>query len=150
MRKTVMAVVMVATVALLAGCGSDDKDTAEGQQKAGSTGKPRAWDKPKSDLPKGKPHQVTLEIQGKGTTQIYYNLDSNGAARVTLPWKKTATITPVGAEREAGVLVTLAPGSTQGDDGMLYAAPCTITVDGKKVADNQGGKSNKPCEYKVK
>ncbi|MFF2902678.1 hypothetical protein [Streptomyces sp. NPDC057966] len=33
---------------------------------------------------------------------------------------------------------------------MLKAAPCTIKVDGKQVADNQGGKSAEPCKYKLK
>ncbi|MEN8651211.1 hypothetical protein ABCR94_11345 [Streptomyces sp. 21So2-11] len=47
--------------------------------------------------------------------------------------------------------MSVVPGSVQGSDGMLHAAPCLITVDGKKVADNQGGKSDKTlCEYLVK
>ncbi|MER6737567.1 hypothetical protein [Streptomyces puniciscabiei] len=29
-------------------------------------------------------------------------------------------------------------------------APCVIEVDGKQVADNNGGKDAKPCEYKLR
>ncbi|MFI0740286.1 hypothetical protein ACH4PU_19685 [Streptomyces sp. NPDC021100] len=148
MRKTAMAVVTVATAALLAGCGGGDKsDDKAGKDTSASRG-PKA--QPKEDADKGTSHQVTLEVRGKGTTQIYYNLDGNGAQQVTLPWKRTATITPEGAERKVGRLVSVVPGSSQDENGMLRAGSCTIVVDGKKVADNQDGKSNKPCEYKVK
>ncbi|MBZ4321595.1 hypothetical protein [Streptomyces huiliensis] len=149
MRKTAMAVVTVATAALLAGCGgsdkSDDKDAAKG-----TSASQAAKAEPKEGAGKGASHQVTLEVRGKGTTQVYYYLDTNGGQTVTLPWKKTATITPEGAERKVGRLVTITPGSSQGEDGMLRAASCSIIVDGKKVADNQDGKSGKPCEYELK
>lgn len=70
---------------------------------------------------------------------------------VTLPWKKTSTITlTTDAEKKAGLSVSVVPGSVPGSDGMLQPAACVITVDGKKAADNQGGKSDKMCEYTVK
>ncbi|MBC2878732.1 MULTISPECIES: hypothetical protein [Streptomyces] len=148
MRKTAMAVITVATAALLAGCGGGDKGDDKGDKAASASQGSEA--RPKEDTDKGTSHQVTLEVRGKGTTQIYYNLDGNGAQQVTLPWKRTATITPEGAERTVGRLVSVVPGSSQDENGMLRAGSCTIVVDGKKVADNQDGKSNKPCEYKVK
>ncbi|MFI8850139.1 hypothetical protein [Streptomyces sp. 891-h] len=37
-----------------------------------------------------------------------------------------------------------------GPDGTLKPGACVITVDGKEVADNQGGKSDKGCKYKVR
>jgi len=55
-----------------------------------------------------------------------------------------------GAELKVGVTVSVVPGSVKGPDGTLKPAPCTIEVDGKQVADNQDGKSAKPCEYKLK
>lgn len=33
---------------------------------------------------------------------------------------------------------------------MLQQAPCVIKVDGKQVADNDGGKNPKGCSYKIK
>ncbi|MGI5341702.1 hypothetical protein ACQEVS_32000 [Streptomyces sp. CA-181903] len=148
MRKTVMAVVTVATAALLAGCGGGGKSDDKGDKGASASQGAKA--EPQEGADKGASHQVTLEVRGKGTTQIYYNLDGNGAQQVTLPWKRTATIAPEGAERKVGRLVSVVPGSSQAENGMLRAASCTILVDGKKVADNQDGKSNKPCEYKLK
>ncbi|MFI0717369.1 hypothetical protein ACH4SK_43865 [Streptomyces inhibens] len=71
--------------------------------------------------------------------------------KVKLPWKKTSTITlTTDAEKRIGTAVSAVPGSVPGSDGTLHAAACVITLDGKKVADNQSGKSDKMCQYKVK
>lgn len=147
MRKIITgAALVLTTTALLTGCGSDDS--------------PATADKPaKATQPKAKPeggsgevkHEVTLEVLGTGTTSVYYNLDTNKFEQVQLPWKKSATITlTTDAEKKVGLGVSVVPGSVTGSDGMLHAAPCVITVDGKKVADNQNGKSDKMCEFKLK
>ncbi|MFI1800157.1 hypothetical protein ACH427_22780 [Streptomyces sp. NPDC020379] len=146
MRKIIMGAALVLTAALLTGCGSD--------------GSPATADKPATATqPKAKPesgsgevkHEVTLEVLGTGTTSVYYNLDTNKFEQVQLPWKRSSTITlTTDAEKKVGLGVSVAPGSVTGSDGMLHAAPCVITVDGKKVADNQNGKSDKMCEFKLK
>ncbi|MFB6984606.1 hypothetical protein ACNPQN_32685 [Streptomyces sp. NPDC056297] len=143
MRKIIIGTALALATALLTGCGggsvTNDKPT-------------KASGKPQPDTASGEVrHQVTLEVRGTGTSQVYYNLDTNKMETVTLPWKKTSTITlTTDAEKRAGLSVSLSPGSVSGPDGMLHAAACVITVDGKKVSDNQGGKSDKMCKYKVK
>ncbi|MER7106440.1 hypothetical protein [Streptomyces sp. NPDC000229] len=152
MRKTVTTTALVLAAALLTGCGGS----------SGRTDDP----KPASDAPSGKPseaskgdgpvsHQVTLEVQGTGSALVYYNLDTNKGEQVTLPWKKTATITfTTEAEKKVGTVVSVVPGSVQAADGKLKAAPCVITVDGKKVADNKGANDKDPsssmCKYTLK
>lgn len=150
MRKTLTGMAaLIATAALLTGCGSSGGGGDKGSAKSDATAKSSV--EPKADAgDKEVTHEVTFEVQGTGKTQVYYDLDTNKGEEVSLPWQKTAKVSVVGAEHRVGHLVTLAPGSTQGDDGMLRAASCVIKVDGKKVADNQDGKSGKPCEYKLK
>ena len=46
--------------------------------------------------------------------------------------------------------VSIVPGSVKGDDGMYRAASCVIKVDGKKVADNDDGKSEKGRMHMLK
>ncbi|MFI1259260.1 hypothetical protein ACH4U6_36925 [Streptomyces netropsis] len=49
--------------------------------------------------------------------------------QVQLPWKKTSTVTlTTGAEKKAGLGVSVVPGSAAGPNGLLHAAPCVITV----------------------
>ncbi|OKK05942.1 hypothetical protein AMK26_07550 [Streptomyces sp. CB03234] len=150
MRKTITTAALVLAATLLTGCGG------------GSTDDP----KPASGAPSAKPseaakgdgpvsHQVTLEVQGTGSTLVYYNLDTNKGEQVTLPWKKTATITfTTEAEKKIGTVVSVVPGSVPAADGTLKAAPCVITVDGKKVADNKGANDKDPsssmCKYALK
>ncbi|MEU6124601.1 hypothetical protein [Streptomyces sp. NPDC047123] len=157
MRKTVTGVALVAALALLTGCGSSDDGEGSGEKsgkKEGSSSGAAA--KPGGDADaggsgKGAAHQVTLEVGGQGKTQIMYVSDTNHMEQVTLPWKKTFEITLEGAEKKVGHVVSVVPGSVQGGDGMLSAAPCTITVDGDKVSDNDGGKAKKPmCEHMLK
>ncbi|MFE9388754.1 hypothetical protein [Streptomyces sp. NPDC006784] len=81
---------------------------------------------------------------------IYYQLSSSGSESGSLPWKKTETLTLTPAQRKVGVLVSIVPGSVAGSDGILKPGACVITVEGKEVADNQGGKSDKGCEYRVR
>ncbi|MDJ0345832.1 hypothetical protein QMK19_31645 [Streptomyces sp. H10-C2] len=145
MRKIISRTALVLTAALLTGCGSDD-----GPPRADKSA--NASVKPKPDSGSGEvKREVTLEVLGTGTSQVYYTLDTNKMEKVKLPWKKTSTVTlTTDAEKKIGTLVSVVPGSVPSSDGTLHAAACVITVDGKKVADNQGGKSDKSCEYKVK
>ncbi|MFF3123234.1 hypothetical protein ACFVRD_12870 [Streptomyces sp. NPDC057908] len=147
MRKIIIGTALVLATTVLTGCGSDDSPATVGKSaNANASGKPQ----PDAGSGESK-HEVTLEVLGTGTSQVYYNLDTNKMEKVTLPWKKTSTITlTTDAEKRAGLSVSVVPGSVSGPDGMLHAAACVITVDGKKVADNQGGKSDKMCQYKVK
>jgi hypothetical protein len=146
MRKIIMGAALVLTTSLLTGCGSSDSPAAA--DKSATSAQPKA--NPESGSGEVK-HEVTVEVLGSGTTSVYYNLDTNRMEKVQLPWRKTSTITlTTDAEKEVGLGVSVVPGSVTGPDGMLHAAPCAITVDGKKVADNQGGKSGKMCEFKVK
>ncbi|MFF8613897.1 hypothetical protein [Streptomyces sp. NPDC015350] len=148
MRKTAtLTIGLLAAAVLVTGCGSEKKDTgparaseasASGEAKGSSSGK------------KGVPHQVVFEVDGTGATQVMWNGSSNHFEQVTLPWTKTEPMQLEGAELKVGVTVSVVPGSVKGPDGTLKPAPCTIKVDGKQVADNQDGKSAKPCEYKLK
>ncbi|MGY4969558.1 LptM family lipoprotein [Streptomyces nigrescens] len=145
MRKIISGTALVLTAALLTGCGSDDgAPTAD--KPANASVKP----KPESGSGEVK-HEVTLEVLGRGTSQVYYNLNSNKFEKVKLPWKKTSTVTlTTDAEKRIGTTVSVVPGSVYNADGTLRAAACVITVDGKKVADNKGGKSDKMCKYDLK
>ncbi|MDT0449430.1 hypothetical protein [Streptomyces hesseae] len=148
MRKIIMGAALVLTTAVLTGCGSDASPAPA--DKTATSAQPKAKAKPESGSDEVK-HEVTLEVLGTGTTSVYYNLDTNKMEQVQLPWKKISTITlTTDAEKKVGLGVSVVPGSVTGSDGMLHAAPCVITVDGKKVADNQDGKSDKMCEFKVK
>ncbi|MFJ5817343.1 hypothetical protein ACIQGT_26115 [Streptomyces sp. NPDC093108] len=141
MRKIISGTALLLTAALLTGCGTDNGP---------GTADKSANVKPKQDSGKNE-HEVTLQVLGTGTSQVYYNLDTNKMEKVKLPWERTATITlTTDAEKKVGTTVSVVPGSVPGSDGLLHAAACVITVDGKKVADNQGGKSDKMCQYNVK
>ncbi len=155
MRKIVTGTALVLAAGLLTGCGG-------GGGKSENAKGPTAPDKPaaasSSPSGSGKPapgggavsHEVTLEVLGSGPAQVYYNLASNKGEQVTLPWKKTETITfTTDAEKRVGTTVSVVPGSVQAADGMLKPASCVITVDGKKVADNQDGKTPM-CTYRLK
>ncbi|MEU8780351.1 hypothetical protein [Streptomyces sp. NPDC048637] len=147
MRKIINGTALVLTAALLTGCGSGDgPPTAD--KSANASVKP----KPKPDSGGGEvKHEVTLEVLGHGTSQVYYNLNTNKFEKVKLPWKKTSTVTlTTDAEKRIGTTVSVVPGSVYKADGTLRAADCVITVDGKKVADNKGGKSDRMCKYDLK
>ncbi|MFP8904223.1 hypothetical protein [Streptomyces atacamensis] len=153
MRRTTAGLALIVSGALLTGCGGGDGGGAEGKPAPSASG---------SEEPGGGAggggageggevvREVTLEVQGTGKTQIAYAADGNRTEEVTLPWKKTVELSLTKAEQEVGVLVSVVPGSVPGDDGMLRPAPCTITVDGEKVDDNQDGKDVLGCKHKVK
>ncbi|MFD7629559.1 hypothetical protein ACFV7Q_26625 [Streptomyces sp. NPDC059851] len=156
MRKIVTGTALVLAAGLLTGCGGG-AGTSENAKGSTAPGKPAAT---ASSSPSGSgtaasgggavSHEVTLEVLGSGPAQIYYNLASNKGEQVTLPWKKTETITfTTDAEKRVGTTVSVVPGSVQAADGMLKPAACTITVDGKKVTDNQDGKTPM-CTYRLK
>ncbi|MFI7241751.1 hypothetical protein [Streptomyces qinglanensis] len=159
MRKVISGTAVLVTAALLTGCGGrddggssadeDDKSAHESVQP-----KPKATSQPTPGTGSGSgevEHKVALEVRGSGTSQISYTLATNKMETVKLPWKKTSTITlKTDAQKRIGTTVSVAPGSVPDSDGTLRPADCVITVDGKKVADNQGGASEKPCEYTVK
>ncbi|MGV4981946.1 hypothetical protein ACVB8X_17585 [Streptomyces sp. NRAIS4] len=147
MRRTVTGAAALATTALLlTGCGGGSgKDSGQGGGKAASPSASAAA-KPADKAT----HTVTLQVTGEGSTTVMYNLSSDGAGTQKLPWTKTENIHLTAAEQRVGYLVSVVPGSVQGTGGMLKMASCSIKVDGKQVADNDGGKTNKPCEYKVR
>ncbi|NBM17895.1 hypothetical protein [Streptomyces sp. GC420] len=152
MRRTVAGVAVLVAAVLLTGCGSDGDDTtgngkasdAGGGAGASSSSSPTAAEADDAT------HEVTLEVDGKGKTQIMYNAAGSGFDEQTLPWTKTETVELTAAERKVGYLVSVVPGSVQAEDGTLQQAPCVIKVDGKRVADNDGGKNPKGCSYKIR
>ncbi|WP_103760490.1 hypothetical protein [Streptomyces sp. SM10] len=152
MRRTLTATAFVLAVALLTGCGGGEEKPAE----AGKGGSPAAQEPAKPEasggdaVEEGDSHEVTIKVEGTGKSKVMYTLADSDFAEVDLPWTKTATIAPRGAEREVGRLVLVTPGTMTAADGMLVAAGCSITVDGKTVVEHEGGKTGKPCSYKLK
>ncbi|MFI7241667.1 hypothetical protein [Streptomyces qinglanensis] len=142
-----MAVVTAAVV--LTACGSDGGDKAASGDKTTPDAKKTIDAGAHGGEVKRK---VTLEVRGKGALAqgISYQLGSSGSETGSLPWKKTETLTLTSAQQKVGVLVSIVPGSVAGPDGTLKPGACIITVDGKEVADNRGGKSDKGCTYKVR
>ncbi|MFH7594625.1 hypothetical protein WDV06_05890 [Streptomyces racemochromogenes] len=150
MRKTTtLTLSLLAAVALLAGCGSEKKDTGPAKEAAAPSASSTGGAKGATAKKTGVPHQVVFEVGGTGAAQVMWNGNSNHFDQVTLPWTKTESMQLVDAELKVGVTVSVVPGSVKGADGMLAPAPCTIKVDGRQVADNQGGKSAAPCTYKL-
>ncbi|MER0445509.1 hypothetical protein ABR738_13210 [Streptomyces sp. Edi4] len=152
MRKTAMlALGLLAAAALLTGCGSDTKDAAPAR---GANGSPGAFasapGKDSDAVVKGIAHRVVFEVGGTGPSRVMWVGNTNHFEQVTLPWTKTETVQLEDAQLKVGVPVSVVPGSVEAGDGKLKAAPCTITVDGKKVADNNDGASPKPCSYTLK
>ncbi|UQX04645.1 hypothetical protein [Streptomyces sp. RerS4] len=152
MRKTAaLAISLLAAAVLVTGCGDEKKDAGPAEASKASPSTAASGEaKGSSSGAKGAPHQVVFEVGGTGTAQVMWNGNSNHFEQVTLPWTKTESMQLEGAELKVGVTVSVVPGSVKGADGMLKPAPCTIKVDGKQVADNQDGKSTKPCEYKLR
>ncbi|MFI9063856.1 hypothetical protein ACIGQE_18495 [Streptomyces sp. NPDC053429] len=152
MRKTAtLTFSLLAAAMLLTGCGSEKKDA--GPAKTGSaspSASASSGAKGSSSGMKGVPHQVVFEVGGTGASKVMWIGNTNHFEQVTLPWTKTESMQLEGAELKVGVTVSVVPGSVKASDGMLKAAPCTIKVDGKVVADNQDGTSPEPCMYKLK
>jgi len=152
MRKTLTATAFVLTAALLTGCGGGEEKPAD-ESKGQSTAAPESA-KPKDSgegaAEEGASHEVTIKVEGTGRSKVMYTLDDSDFADVELPWTKTATIAPRGAESEVGRLVIVTPGTMTAADGKLVSAGCSITVDGKTVVEQEGGETGKPCSYKLK
>ncbi|MFF5475081.1 hypothetical protein [Streptomyces achromogenes] len=152
MRRTAtLTIGLLAAAVVVTGCGGEKKHAGPAKaDKATPSTSASGEAKGSAAGAKGVSHQVVFEVGGTGTAQVMWNGNSNHFEQVTLPWTKTETMRLREAELKVGVMVSVVPGSVQGPDGMLKPAPCTIKVDGKRVADNQDGKSPKPCEYKLK
>ncbi|MFE1414121.1 hypothetical protein ACFW6F_25485 [Streptomyces sp. NPDC058746] len=152
MRSTttgMMTLCAAAAAVLLTGCGSDaPKPAADAGKPATSQGAA-----PASSAPPAKTgrvtHEVTLEVGGTGKTAIMYSGLDSGFEQQTLPWKKSGTAELTAAEQKVGYLVNAIPGTITGPDGMLVWPPCSIKVDGKVVAENDG-KTAKGCSYVIK
>lgn len=174
MRKTVGGVALFAAAALLlTGCGSDSADTessgaddraAESNQSEPANNADDADDTDSDtdasdDSDSGDAggddltREVTFEVIGDGKPQgqvMYGAGDMNSEDLDKLPWKKTTKVTLQGAQAKVGVLVNIVPPSMTDASGMAVNSGCVITVDGKKVADNNGGEETTPCEYTMK
>jgi len=147
MRRTVTGMALVMAAALLTGCGGSSG--GEGSGEKGSAAKSSA--QPDTDAGgEQATREVTFEVEGAGKTRIFYGAGTSEAENVTLPWTKTTEVTLKKAQLKVGMPVSIVPGSVKGDDGMYRAASCVIKVDGKKVADNDDGKSEKGCMYMLK
>ncbi|MFJ8018266.1 hypothetical protein [Streptomyces sp. NPDC096339] len=153
MRSTTTGMTMLCAAAaavLLTGCGSD------APKPAADNGKPAASQSaaPVSSAPAAKAggatHEVTLEVGGTGRTPVMYSGLDSGFEQQTLPWKKSGTAELTATEQKVGYLVSVVPGSITGADGKLQQAPCSITVDGKKVAESDGVTTAKGCSYIIK
>ncbi|MGK5496576.1 hypothetical protein [Streptomyces sp. URMC 125] len=152
MRRATAGLALIVSGVLLSGCGGGDDGGAEGRPAASASGSEEPDGGSGGGADKGGEvvREVTLEVEGTGKTRIAYVAGGNRTEQVTLPWKKTVELSLTKAEQEVGVLVSVVPGSVPGDDGMLRPAPCTITVDGEKVDDNQDGRDVLGCEHTVR
>ena len=150
MRRTVTAMALVVAAALLTGCGSSGgEDTDEKDGAAQSSEQSSA--QPDTDAGgEQATHEVTFEVDGTGKTQIFYGAGTSDAENVTLPWRKTTEVALKDAQLKVGMPLSIIPGSVKADDGTYRAASCVIKVDGKKVADNDDGKSAKGCLHTLK
>lgn len=147
MRRVRTIAALVAAAGLMTACGSSggddkpegaDKGTPTPSSKAATGGQDRTY-------------EISLEVGGKGKSSVYYNLDTNHSEQVTLPWKKSDKLTLTSTERKVGITVSVVPGPVQLSNGRLAAAPCSITVDGKKVTQDAGGADGKHmCQYTLR
>ncbi|MFE7838207.1 hypothetical protein ACFU53_19770 [Streptomyces sp. NPDC057474] len=141
---------LVAAGVLLTGCGGDAGNSKESTSGGKATAEASESVSTSGGSGGGATHEVTLEVSGEGTTQVIYHAESVGSGQQTLPWTKTETVELTEAERTVGYrLVTVVPGSITKPDGTLQQAPCVIKVDGKKVTDNNGGKSSGGCTFRI-
>ncbi|MFD8632943.1 MULTISPECIES: hypothetical protein [unclassified Streptomyces] len=153
MRSTttgMMALCAAAAAVMLTGCGSDAPKPAADNAKPAAASTSAA---PASSAPAAKggggTHEVTLEVGGTGKAPIMYSGIDSGFEMQTLPWTKSGTAELTAAEQKVGRLVNAVPGTITGPDGMLTWPPCSIKVDGKVVAENDG-KTSKGCSYIIK
>ncbi|WP_326756822.1 hypothetical protein OH738_00455 [Streptomyces hirsutus] len=145
MRRATTITALIAAAGLMTACGSSGGDKKERADKGTSTSS-----KPAADG-QDKTYEVTFKVGGEGKSSVYYNLDTNRSEQVTLPWKKSDKLTLNSTERKVGITVSIVPGPVKLSTGQYAAAPCSITVDGKKVAENPGGVDGKHmCEYTLR
>ncbi|MEU6522373.1 hypothetical protein ABZ892_05845 [Streptomyces sp. NPDC046924] len=150
MRRAMTMTALIAAVGLMTACGSGSGNGGGGAEKE-NAGKSTATSssEPASES-QDKTYEVTLEVGGEGESSVYYNLDTNRSEQVTLPWKKSDKLTLNSTQRKVGTIVSVVPGPVKLSDGRLGAAPCSITVDGKKVVEEPGGVDGKHlCEYTI-
>jgi hypothetical protein len=146
MRRVRTITALIAAAGLMTACGSSGDDKTERADKGTPTSSP----KPASEG-QDRTYEVSFEVGGKGKSSVYYNLDTNHSEQVTLPWKKSDKLTLSSTERKVGITVSVVPGPMRLSNGQFAAAPCSITVDGKKVAENPGGADGKHmCEYTLR
>lgn len=147
MRRAMTITALIAAAGLMTACGSggdDAKQERADKNPATSSSKPASEGQDKT-------YEVTLEVGGEGRSSVYYNLDTNRSEQVTLPWKKSDSITLNSTQRKVGTIVSVVPGPVKLSNGQLAAAPCSITVDGKKVTEDPGGVDGKHmCEYTLR
>jgi hypothetical protein len=145
MRRARTITALIAAAGLMTACGSGEEKTDRTDK-----GTPASSPKPAADG-QDKTYEVSFEVGGKGKSSVYYNLDTNRSEQVTLPWKKSDKLTLTSTERKVGITVSVVPGPTMVSSGQLGAAPCSITVNGKKVAEDPGGADGKHmCEYTLR
>jgi hypothetical protein len=146
MRRVRTITALIAAAGLMTACGGSGDDKTERADK----GTPASSPKPASDG-QDRTYEVSFEVGGKGKSSVYYNLDTNHSEQVTLPWKKSDKLTLSSTERKVGITVSVVPGPMRLSNGQFAAAPCSISVDGKKVAENPGGADGKHmCEYTLR
>ncbi len=155
MRRAMTIMALVAAAGLVTACGgsgADDKKPAADKGAAVSS-KPTVDGQDETDEADtadktDKTYEVVLEVGGSGKSSIYYVLGTNRMEQVSLPWKKSDSITLNSTQRKVGTIVSVAPGPVAQSNGQLAAAPCSITVDGKKVVEDPGGAEGKHlCEF---
>jgi hypothetical protein len=147
MRRAMTMTALIAAVGLMTACGGGGGGDAEKER--ADKGTSTSSSEPASEG-QDKTYEVTLEVGGEGRSSIYYNLDTNHFEQVTLPWKKSDSLTLTSTQLKVGTIVSVAPGPVKLSDGRLGAAPCSITVDGKKVVEDPGGVDGKHlCEYTI-
>ena len=144
MRTSMTAVALLVAVALT-GCGGGGatQDENRGRSEASRSASP-------SPAEAGESHEVTLAVEGLGKVPVTYRAHTSGSAEQTLPWRKTETVRLSAAEQKAGYPVSIVPGAIKSVDGTQKPAPCFITVDGKAVADNDGGQALKGCSFTIR
>ncbi|MET8117569.1 hypothetical protein [Streptomyces prasinus] len=155
MRRAMTIMALVAAAGLVTACGgsgADDKKPAADKGAAVSS-KPTVDGQDETDEADtadkaDKTYEVVLEVGGSGKSSVYYVLGTNRMEQVSLPWKKSDSITLNSTQRKVGTIVSVAPGPVAQSNGQLAAAPCSITVDSKKVVEDPGGAEGKHlCEF---
>lgn len=150
MRRAMTITALIAAAGLMTACGSSGSDDKKERAGKGTATSSSSSSKPASEG-QGKTYEVTLEVGGEGKASVYYNLDTNHFEQVTLPWKKSDRVTLTSTQRKVGTIVSVVPGPVKLSNGRLGAAPCSITVDGKKVVEDPGGVDGKHlCEYTLR